>query len=142
MMGISLGVDIVEVRRVARLVNSARFVERVFTEREVAYCRDKKNAAQHFAVRFAAKEAVYKALGEPGVGHKEISVKNDPSGKPRVELAKRLKKFEPHLSLTLSHTADYAVAVALFQMERGRLVRKRFDLHPEGETPAFPPKRK
>lgn len=115
MSGISLGVDIVEVRRVGRLVKNARFVERVFTDREVAYCRDKKNAAQHFAVRFAAKEAVYKALGEPGVAHKEISVKNDSSGKPHVELAKRLKKFEPHVSLTLSHTADYAVAVALYQ---------------------------
>ena len=119
MNGISLGVDIVEVRRVGRLVKSARFVERVFTEREVAYCRDKKNSAQHFAVRFAAKEAVYKALGMPGVAHKEISVKNDPSGKPRVELAKRLKKYEPHLSLTLSHTEDYAVAVALYQ-SRGK----------------------
>lgn len=117
--GISLGVDIVEVRRVGRLVKSARFVERVFTEREVAYCRDKKNAAQHFAVRFAAKEAVYKALGMPGVAHKEISVKNDPSGKPRVELAPRLKKYEPRLSLTLSHTVDYAVAVALYQ-SRGK----------------------
>ncbi len=115
MNGTSLGVDIVEVRRVGRLVKNARFVERVFSEREVLYCRDKKNAAQHFAVRFAAKEAVYKALGKPGVAHKEISVKNDPSGKPRVELAGRLKKFEPRLSLTLSHTADYAVAVALFQ---------------------------
>lgn len=115
MSGISLGVDIVEVRRVGRLVKNPRFVDRVFTEREVAYCRDKKNAAQHFAVRFAAKEAVYKALGLPGVTHKEISVKNDPSGKPRVELSKRLLKFEPRLSLTLSHTVDYAVAVALYQ---------------------------
>lgn len=115
MTGISLGVDIVEVRRVARLVKSQRFVERVFSKREVVYCRDKKNAAQHFAVRFAAKEAVYKALGKPGVAHKEISVKNDPSGKPRVELAERLKHLEPRISLTLSHTAEYAVAVALFQ---------------------------
>jgi holo-[acyl-carrier protein] synthase len=114
-MGISLGVDIVEVPRVARLVKSARFVDRVFSEREVAYCRDRKNAAQHFAVRFAAKEAVYKALGKPGIAHKEIAVKNDPSGKPRVELANRFKKFEPQISLTLSHTSDYAVAVALYQ---------------------------
>ncbi|MBP9699417.1 MAG: holo-ACP synthase [Elusimicrobia bacterium] len=115
MTGISLGVDIVEVRRVGHLVKNPRFVDRVFSPREVAYCRDKKNAAQHFAVRFAAKEAVYKALGQPGVAHKDISVKNDPSGKPRVELSLRLKKFEGRLSLTLSHTAEYAVAVALFQ---------------------------
>ena len=115
MKGTSLGVDIVEVRRVARLVKNRRFVERVFSDREVTYCREKKNAAQHFAVRFAAKEAVYKALGRSGVAHKEISVRNDPSCKPCVELAKRLKKFESRLSLTLSHTAEYAVAVALYQ---------------------------
>lgn len=115
MTKISLGVDIVEVRRVGRLVKNPRFVERVFSKREVAYCRDKKNAAQHFAVRFAAKEAVYKALGRPGVAHKDISVKNDPSGKPRVELSAPLKMLEPRLSLTLSHTAEYAVAVAVYQ---------------------------
>lgn len=115
-----MGVDIVEVRRVGRLVKNPRFVDRVFSAREVAYCRDKKNAAQHFAVRFAAKEAVYKALGRPGVAHKDISVKNDPSGKPRVELSSSLKKFESRLSLTLSHTAEYAVAVALYQGESGR----------------------
>ncbi|MBL0059796.1 MAG: holo-ACP synthase [Elusimicrobia bacterium] len=117
-MGFSIGVDIVEVKRVARLVKNPRFVDRVFSPREVAYCRGKKNAAQHFAVRFAAKEAVYKALGRPGVAHKEISVKNDPTGKPRVELAQHLKSFEKRVSLTLSHTAEYAVAVALFQPVR------------------------
>ena len=110
----SLGVDIVEVERVGRLVKNRRFVDRIFSEDEIAYCRGKKNAAQHFAVRFAAKEAVYKALGRPGVGHKDISVRNDPSGQPRVVLSARLKKLESRLSLTLSHTADQAVAVALF----------------------------
>ncbi len=99
----------------ARLVKNAKFVLRVFSDREVAYCRGKRNAAQHFAVRFAAKEAVYKALGRPGVAHKDISVKNELSGQPRVELAPRLKSLEPRVSLTLSHTAEYAVAVALFQ---------------------------
>lgn len=111
---LSLGVDIVEVKRIARLVRQRRFLARVFSPREVEYCRGKKNAAQHFAVRFAAKEAVYKALGKAGVGHKEISVKNDPSGKPRVELAARLKSLERRISLTLSHTAEHAVAVALY----------------------------
>lgn len=103
-----------EVARVGRLVRNPRFVRRVFSDREVAYCRGKKNAAQHFAVRFAAKEAVYKALGIAGVGHKEISVRNDPSGKPRVELAARLKKHETRFSLSLSHTAAQAVAVAVY----------------------------
>lgn len=115
-----MGVDIVEVKRVGRLARNRAFLRRVFTETEVAYCAGKKNAAQHFAVRFAAKEAVYKALGQKGVGHRDISVANDPSGKPRVVLASRLKRWEPRLTLSLSHTAEYAVAVALFFPPKGK----------------------
>lgn len=112
---ISLGVDIVEVPRVARLIRQRRFLQRVFSPGEVAYCREKKNAAQHFAVRFAAKEAVYKALGRPGVAHKDISVRNAANGKPVAELRGPLKRLEKRLSISLTHTAEYAVAVALFQ---------------------------
>lgn len=111
----SLGVDIVEVPRVARLIRQRRFLERVFTPEERAYCRGKKNRAQHFAVRFAAKEAVYKALGRPGVAHKDISVWNAPDGRPSVRLRGGLKSLERRVSITLSHTAQYAVAVALFE---------------------------
>jgi holo-[acyl-carrier protein] synthase len=114
MKGFSVGVDIVEVPRIARLIRRKRFLDRVFTAREIAYCRDKKNAAQHFAVRFAAKEAVYKALGREGVDHKDISVKNDARGKPSVVLSASLKKLERRLSLSLSHTKEHAVAFALF----------------------------
>lgn len=109
----SLGVDIVEVRRIARLIRNPRFLARVFTDREMSYCAGKKNAAQHYAVRFAAKEAVYKALNLPGVGHKQISVRNGVDGKPYVELDASLKEWEPRLALTLSHSDQYAVAVAL-----------------------------
>ena len=115
MAAVSLGVDIVEVPRIARLVRKRRFLERVFSSREIDYCRDKKNAAKHYAVRFAAKEAVYKALGRPGVSHRDISVRNAPDGKPVVELRGVLSRLERRLSLTLSHTATTAVAVALYQ---------------------------
>ena len=100
--------------RIARLARGKRFRERVFTADEIAYCRAKRNAAQHYAVRFAAKEAVYKALGMDGVAHRDISVFNDARGKPSVRLAGRFKKFEGRLALSLSHTADYAVASAVF----------------------------
>jgi holo-[acyl-carrier protein] synthase len=110
----SLGVDIVEVPRIARLMRQQRFLKRVFTPGEVDYCRGKKNAAQHFAVRFAAKEAVYKALGRSGVSHKDISVRNAANGKPAVALSSSLKSLERRVSITLSHTAEYAVAVALY----------------------------
>ena len=109
-----VGIDIVEVPRVARLVKNRRFLERVFSKAEVAYCRGKKNAAQHFAVRFSAKEAVFKALGRAGVTHKQIRVRNLASGQPVVELVGGLKRLEKRVSLSLSHTAGYAAAVAVF----------------------------
>lgn len=115
MASLSVGIDIVEVPRVGRLIRRRRFLERVFSAREAAYCRGKKNAAQHFAVRFAAKEAVYKALGRGGVPHRDIGVRNRPDGKPEVELRGVLKRFEKKISLSLSHTAKYAAAVAIYQ---------------------------
>jgi len=60
-----IGVDIVEIHRIAKQATNPRFLQRVFTPQEVAYCRSRKNTAQHFAVRFAAKEAVWKAVGNP-----------------------------------------------------------------------------
>jgi len=115
---ISVGTDIVEVARVAKLIRNENFVRRIFTPEETAYCLFKKNRAQHFAVRFAAKEAVWKALsvtGVRGIGHKEIKIHRNPTGQPYVSLSSRLKKFEPGISLSLSHVREYAVAVALFR---------------------------
>lgn len=103
-----------EVPRIARLIHRPGFLTRVFDPAETAYCGPKKNAAQHFAVRFAAKEAVYKALGKAGVGHKDISIENAPNGRPSVRLRGSLKRLERRVSITLSHTARYAVAVALY----------------------------
>ena len=70
-----IGVDIVEIDRIARSVKNPRFLKRVFTASEVAYCRARKNSAQHFAVRFAAKEAVWKAVGQPRLLHRDIQVR-------------------------------------------------------------------
>jgi len=106
-----LGLDIVEIERVRRLGKSnPRFLTRVFTAKEIAYCRGKKNPWQHFAVRFAAKEAVWKALDRDGIGFKDISVSRDARGKPGVLLKGR---SVPGLKLSLSHSEHYAVAVAV-----------------------------
>lgn len=104
-----------DVPRISRLIRQPRFLARVFTPGEIAYCRGKRNAAQHYAVRFAAKEAVYKALGRAGVSHKQIWIEKMPSGKPVVRLGSGLKRWERKMSVSLSHTAEYAVAMALFQ---------------------------
>ncbi len=113
----SVGTDLVDVKRIAASIKNPRFLERVFTASEIKYCGGKKNSAQHYAVRFAAKEAVWKALSEvqvKGIAHKEIGVARAPSGRPSVSLSKRLKKYEKKIHLSLSHTDEYALAVATF----------------------------
>lgn len=115
-----MGVDIVDVRRVARLLRRKRELSRLFSPEEVAYCSAKRHPAQHFAVRFAAKEAVYKALGQPALTFSDVSVQNESTGRPRVVLSKKFKSFQKGLSLTLSHTELSAVAVAVYAGTRVR----------------------
>lgn len=110
-----IGVDIVEVRRIAKLIKSRAFLNRVFAPAEIAYCAKKVNKAQHYAVRFAAKEAVWKALGMSGISLKQISVKNLPNGKPETLIK---GKKDRRISISLSHTGEYAAAVAI--ISRGK----------------------
>ena len=106
-----IGLDIVEIDRVRRLAQKTpRFLTRVFTKAEIAYCKAKKLPWQHFAVRFAAKEAVWKALGSKGLGLRDISVARGSDGKPGVLLKGRPK---PGILLSLSHGDKHALAVAL-----------------------------
>ena len=111
-----IGIDIEKVSRISKLIRNRRFLSRVFSGEEVKYCRAKKNSVQHFTVRFAAKEAVWKALSAVNknpLSHKNISVKNNPDGKPVVILPPELKAFQKKISISLSHTREYAVAIAV-----------------------------
>src|SRR5258708_1654438 len=94
----SVGTDIIDVARIKKLIKNKNFLDRIFSKEEIHYCSGKKNAAQHFAVRFAAKEAVWKAFTPftliKGISHNEISVQRTMTGKPYVQLSARLKKFE------------------------------------------------
>ena len=112
---LDIGVDIVEIPRISRSVRNPRFLARVFTPAEVRYCRSHRNAAQHFAVRFAAKEAVWKAVGRPKLLHRDIQVRNRANGKPEVVFPPRFARLARRLSISLSHGRDYAVAVAIFK---------------------------
>jgi len=111
-----IGLDIVEVHRIRRIIRrTPGFLDRVFTRSEIAYCRGHRDPWPHYAVRFAAKEAVWKALGRDGVGLKDISVERDRRGKPGVLIKGRRARG---LKLSLSHGEDYAVAVALKEGKR------------------------
>lgn len=107
-----IGIDIVEVKRIARLVKDKNFLARVFSPKEIEYCRNKKNFAQHFAVRFATKEAVWKALGLDSIPLRDISVSNKASGKPEAIVKGKKRK---DIDISLSHTDEYAVAVAIIK---------------------------
>jgi holo-[acyl-carrier protein] synthase len=124
-MVVGVGTDLMEIARIAQSIAryGDRFLRRVFTPREIAYCQRKKNAAESFAARFAAKEAGAKALGtgiSHGVGWLELEVAREPSGKPRLELTGRAAEWARHLgvvrtSLSLTHSRDVALAVVVME---------------------------
>jgi len=113
---LSAGVDIIEIPRVRRVFEKygQRFLDRVFTADEIAYCRGR---ASNLAARFAAKEAAMKALGTGvrGVAWKDIEVVRQESGAPSIQLYGRAKNRAQRLgiqemALSLSHSREYAVA--------------------------------
>lgn len=107
---INIGTDIEEVSRIAAL-NKAT-LERVFTQAELDYCLPKKNAAQHLAARFAAKEAVFKALPFDGVALKKIEVIKDGQNKPQILLHDD-RAVDILFKVSLSHTEHYATAMII-----------------------------
>lgn len=117
-----IGIDIVEIDRVARIVEkwTEKFLEKIFTDGEIEYCRSKTNAAQHFAARFAAKEAFAKAIatGWSETFHwKEVEVNNEFSGKPTLVLHGKTKErfADVVIHLSLSHTHATAAAFVILE---------------------------
>ncbi len=108
---IGVGTDIVETNRVKELIEKKpEFLDRVFTQTEIDYCKSKKNKYQHFAVRFAGKEAVVKALSLKETALKDIAITNQTDGKPHASVK---NKNDIAIHLSLSHSKDYAVAYAV-----------------------------
>ncbi len=127
-MIVGLGIDVVEVARIARVLASPsadRFVARVFTAGESAYCAPRRDGATNYAVRFAAKEAASKALGAPaGIRFLDVEVMRG-EGAPRLvlsgvaqEAARVLGVTDVHVSLT--HDAGIAAAVVVLERREGR----------------------
>jgi holo-[acyl-carrier protein] synthase len=118
---VRVGVDVVDVGRIARLVADPAAAARLFTQRELAYCGGKRLAEQHLAARFAAKEAVLKAFGT-GLGARmrwtDVEIVSGPGGRPVVELhgavaawarSRRLQAVD----VSLSHDGGIAIAHAV-----------------------------
>ncbi|MBU0566882.1 holo-ACP synthase [bacterium] len=117
-----VGIDIIEVKRIKEAVScfGERFLSRVFTEGEVAYCQVKANKYQSLAARFCAKEAVIKALRMSGLSLNEIEVVSSKDRVPEIRLkGKSKEKFEKlflgPIHLSLSHTKDHALAQVVIE---------------------------
>ena len=121
-MVLGTGIDIIEVERIKKIAErNPRFLEKIFTSREIDYCMKKTNKYQHLAARFAAKEAFFKAIcpqGQRGIGYRDIEVVMDKSGGPRLrshgKAHKALRSREAALSI--AHERDFAVAVVITSM--------------------------
>ncbi len=120
---LGIGTEIVECPRIGKMVEShgELFLRRVYTDREIRYCQSRKHAIEHFAGRWAAKEAILKALGSGwsrGVAWTDIEVRGGPGGQPQVLVrggAKEaaLRKGIGDILVSISHCRTYATAYAM-----------------------------
>lgn len=119
-----VGIDIIEIKRIERLFSAnENFLRRIYTEKEVEYCRQRKNKYQHLAARFASKEAMFKALGTGWISNMkwtDIELLNDEKGRPYLNLYGGVKEVADkkqigNISVSLSHCQDYAIAQVLLE---------------------------
>ena len=117
-MRVSCGTDIIEIERIKENIENLgnKFLERVFTEKEIEYCESKNvQKYQHYAARFAAKEATFKAISwklkdKYQISWKDIEVENDKQGRPTLNIIGVNLKDVESIGLSISHCKQYAVA--------------------------------
>lgn len=123
-MVFGIGTDIIEVARVeAMLARGQEHLATIFTPAEAAYCDAKARSAEHYAARFAAKEAVLKALGtgwRDGFAFADVEIRNDGLGRPQVIPHGKVKEFLDHhriirTAISLTHAGGLAIAVAILE---------------------------
>lgn len=119
-----IGIDLVEIDEIKRSIEqSKRFIKRVFTLDEITYCEQKTSKYQHYAARFAAKEAAMKAIGtgwDKGIQFTHIEIKNSYTGMPFILLHKKAKLLAEERNikvahLSISHSGNYATAIVMLE---------------------------
>jgi holo-[acyl-carrier protein] synthase len=119
-----IGTDIIEVKRVGKMVARGRqYLETIFTEKEMHYCEAKARKSEHYAARYAAKEAILKALGtgwRGGLAYSDIEIINEEMGQPQVLVRGEVRNFfNDHqiqkTLISLSHTREIAIAVVILE---------------------------
>lgn len=120
-MKIRTGTDIIEIERVKQSIEetNGEFCKRVYKQEEIEYCESKKiQKYQHYAARFAVKEAVFKAISaglkdKYQISWKDIEVKNDSNGRPYVKIKEEFMKEVEDIDISISHCKKYAVATVV-----------------------------
>lgn len=119
-----IGTDIIEVERIGQLVARGReYLQTIFTDKEIQYCEGKARKSQHYAARYAAKEAVLKALGtgwRDGLAFSDIEIADDEQGQPIVTVHGQVRKLFDcqqirRASISLSHDRECAIAVIILE---------------------------
>ncbi len=120
---VGIGTDIVECLRIAQMIerHGDLFINRVYTPLEIEYCQSRKASTQHYAGRWAAKEAILKAIGtgwRRGISWRDVEVRNDKSGRPVVGMRGGARDAVEHLGIrkvlvTISHCRSHATAYAI-----------------------------
>ena len=117
-MKIRTGIDMIEIERIKQSIEdtNGKFCERVYTEKEIEYCESKKaQKYQHYAARFAAKEAFFKAVSpllenKYDIGWKDMEVLNDENGRPYVHILTEKVNYIENIDISISHCKSYAIA--------------------------------
>ena len=120
-----IGTDIIEISRIKKSIEDTdnKFIERIYTNKEIEYCESRKSQKyQHYAVRFAGKEAVFKAISSMlknkfEVDWKDIEILNNSSGRPYVNILKSKISDKINIDISLSHCKEYAVANVIAYIE-------------------------
>ena len=124
-MQIFCGTDIIEIERIKREIDQhgKKFINRIYTEDEINYCESKRLAKyQHYAARFAGKEAIFKAVSKRldnkyDITWTSVEIVNDKNGRPKVNiLDEKLEKIK-EIDISLSHCKEYAVAMVVAEVE-------------------------
>lgn len=118
-MVLGIGTDIVETSRIAKAIDKEKgFRELVFSKDEITYCESKTNKYEHYAARFAAKEAFFKAIGtgwKEGTSFREVEIANNDAGKPEMMLRGETARTVGDIKIlvSLSHIKDLALAMVI-----------------------------
>jgi len=120
---VNIGVDIIEINRIKESINKfgSNFLEKIFTDNEIKYCKSKKRCEESFAVRFCAKESImkiFKTGWAKGINWRDIEILNDKNGQPKIKLYNKALEFKKKLKIkkflvSLSHSNVSAIAFVL-----------------------------